>query len=188
MNKAMANLLMGVSGVVLGFGALGASQLALVQAAGSVYVKIPGLHGGERGPDTFDIYSISYGLNSEPASGTSAHGGGKTTLQTINFEKRFDSATPQLMADVTTGKRITGDIYFETGAGPHAHLFMQIHFTGVVVSDQQSATSSEANAGTESVAIQPFQETLTYTKLLQDGSAGGTSQFSWNAETNSNKG
>ncbi len=131
------------------------------------YAVIQGITGDSTSVHgAIDVQNLDFAVSvaaSITSGGTGQMEVGRPSLSPISFSKSIDSATPQLLKAETTGKVLTGDIYFaNTSAEGKPSVYYDLHFTGVITSDEQTDAI-------EKVAIQPQQVNITYTNLNQSG-------------------
>lgn len=143
-----------------------------------------------------NVLSWSFGSRQPGASAIGGQGAGVGKVQFHDFmiTKHVDAASPKLMLACASGQHFPTATLVCRKAGGTQVEYLTLKFTNVIVSSQESASSSgdlpsETQAGKEWLPIDKI--TLNYAKIemiyvAQDdkGSAGASTMAGWNLQTN----
>lgn len=121
----------------------------------NAYLVIHGIKGDSQTmKGAIDISHVSF----QNHTGGAARSPG--ALGPISFEKNYDSTTTQLLTHLTTGKSVTGDVYYARSIfGSKPVVYYDLQFSGVLSSDHLTDVG-------ETIEITPSEERVSYGGLL----------------------
>lgn len=169
-----------------------AAGAAAAPAAGtdptSYFLKLDGVpgestdaaHKGE-----IQLLSFSWGVsNAAKNSGSAGRAGaGRATFSDFNFTAITSKASPLLMLNTASGKRLKSAVVTGSrSSGDRSQEFIKIELTDVLVSSYEQSASSEAPIESASLSFAKVQ--FSYTSQTASGAPGTTTTAGWDIRAN----
>ena len=153
------------------------------------FLKIDGVDGESMDADhkdEIDIISWSWGVMN-PSSGMrgSGAGGGRADFQEVLCVKEIDKSSPVLLEKTASGKHFNEALLTARKAGGESKVeYLKIKLKKVFVSSYNTGGSADGPIPTETVGLTYKEVKFEYTKQLDDGTAGPSSEFGWKTDEN----
>jgi len=151
-----------------------------------MYLEVDGIPGEATDSDHKNWINVgSFSWGGSMALSTSGTGGatGKVSLRDIQFQKRIDKASPNLLKVMATGKHLenaTLEVINRADGG----LVLLIDVSGVMVTAVDQTKGGGDSALTETLSINFTEIHYSYVPRTSDGSAGGAVEFNFNVAEN----
>jgi type VI secretion system secreted protein Hcp len=164
---------------------------ALAGGTADAYLKLEDSSGLIPGDSTapgyesqIDVKAFSFGVsNTGTGSASGGAGAGKATFQDFRIHKLYDRSSPQLFADVASGKHLVTATLTFVSRGANPQPFLVYTFSDLLVSDYEQGGTAEPPL-LENVAFDFAKVTVTYTPQLPGGQTAPPVTTGWNVATN----
>jgi type VI secretion system secreted protein Hcp len=152
-----------------------------------MFLKLTGIKGESKDhkhKDEIHIESFSWGMSQTGAHDIGGGGGaGKVSVHDLNFTKRCDKASADLMYYCSSGKHIPEGLLTVRKAGDKPLEYLKIKLVDILVSGvQQAGHGSELL--TENVSLNFSKFFVEYQEQKPDGSGSPAGAMGWDIKQN----
>jgi type VI secretion system secreted protein Hcp len=134
---------------------------------------------------TVDVLAWSWGMaNSGTTHIGSGGGSGKVSVQDLSFTKYVDTATPNLIASVCSGKHFPETTLIVRKAGAKPLEYIKIKLVDVVITSVSTGGSGSEDRLTENVTLNFAKFYYDYTPQKKDGAADAKVSANWDIAGN----
>ncbi|MCG8487917.1 MAG: type VI secretion system tube protein Hcp [Candidatus Thiodiazotropha sp.] len=154
-----------------------------------MFMKIDGIDGestDDQHKGWIELVSVNHGVTqpTSGASGTGGRTGGRADFEPFTAMKEVDKGTPDLNIKCAKGEHIPKiEVHLCEAAGDK-HIFMKYTMENVIVQAVMPSCSKGDIKPIETVSFAYGKIKWEYTELGQDGKPGGSTDRTWNLETN----
>jgi type VI secretion system secreted protein Hcp len=154
-----------------------------------MYWKIDGVDGestDDQHKGWTELQSISHGVTqpTSGASGTGGRTGGRADFEPFTGVKEIDKSTPDLNIKCAKGEHIPKvEVHLCEAAGDK-HVFMKYTMENVIVQSVMPSCNAQDVKPMEIVSLLYGKLKWEYTELGDDGKPLGSTDRTWNLETN----
>ncbi len=153
-----------------------------------MFLKLTGIDGESvdaKHKGEIDVLAWSWGLSSEPASGTGGgSGSGRVKIENISIQKMVDLASPLLLLSSAQGKLVQTGTLTTRKRGKGGGEFLLFKMSDVVVTSVHVVASKDDNVPAESVTLNFSKLEFDYKATKPDGSLGTQKVFKWDVRAN----
>jgi type VI secretion system secreted protein Hcp len=168
--------------------ALAALTRPLAATAGDpIFLNVAGVTGeatDKLHPNWIELQGYSWGVSNP--GGTAGSGAGKAAFSPIAVRMALSKATPPLISDVATGRRVaTAVIQAARTIGPSEANYLTITLSNVTVSGVSEGASSGGTIPAESMSLSYSKIAISYTQYGPTGKKVNTYAVCWDVAANS---
>ena len=186
---AGASLVERVKDIYAGVGTSPSVIYSASAAATDIFMEMDGVEGESQDKShkgEIDVMSWSWGMSHSGTGGAGGGGGaGKVNVQDLNFTKKVDKSTPDLMMHVATGKHIKEVKMTVRKAGKEGkpQEYLIITMKDVLVTSYGVSGGSSDDRPVENVTLNFAEVKVEYQEYDDKGNpVGGPKTFEWNVE------
>jgi type VI secretion system secreted protein Hcp len=115
----------------------------------------------------------------------SGSGTGKVAVQDFHFTKTVDTSSSDIAKQLCAGKHFPKATFeLRKAGGTKPVTYYKVEFDTVYISSMSFGGAGDGGAFTESITFNFKKYKATYTKQMDDGSAGPPSAYGWDTAKN----